>query len=320
MQSKPLNERMSEKARKAISVSLIRYNKLISRIGNQEVAIVEGADDAAFYSTAFTRLNNSSVKYFFIANGKENVLKLRDLITASKDIPRAGGLVFFIDRDFDGLKSFQPAANTYVTPTYSIENILVCRTGLHRILLSDFKMSDADSIADVQAALGLFDRMITQYATALEEANLLIHHVRQESLKGNILASGSIDDQPNKFADLDANTLNVTKNSSGDELRKLIGIEAPLSAADLAKHKKTFESIPPASGWRGKFLIHLYRRFITFLCEDRNKAKPTFFSKGGGKVSLSVSTNSVVRLLGSACMLPACLTEFVADIEARKLT
>jgi len=65
--------------------------------------------------------------------------------------------------------------------------------------------------------------------------------------------------------------------------------------------------------------MHLYRRFVAFLCEDRNKATPTFFSKGGGKVSLSVSTNSVVRLLASACMLPACLTEFVADIEARKL-
>jgi len=177
-------------------------------------------------------------------------------------------LVFFIDNDFDGLKSFKPAANTYVTPTYSIENILVCRTGLHRILLADFKMSDADSIADVQVALGLFDKMMAQHAVALEEANLLIHHIRQESLNGKALASGSIDDQPNKFADLDPKTLNVTKVCSADELRKLVGIDDPVSDADLAKYKRAFESIPPASGWRGKFLMHLYRRFVAFLCED----------------------------------------------------
>jgi hypothetical protein len=309
-----------EKRRASVAVAQHRYNQLRGRIPDAEIAVVEGSEDAVFYSSIFRREGNQSTEYFLVANGKDNVLGLRDLMIRGKDIPRGGGVIFLIDRDFDGLKGHDGGDEIYITPTYSVENILVCKGAFRNILLAELKLADADAIRDVDRALILFDGLLQQHAVALREANELIHCARQEAMKGSMLTSGSISDQPRKFADIDGETLFVVKKASGDDLRALITITAPIQAAVLESYKGSFSTFSPADNWRGKFLYFLFRKFISLLVEDRNRGTPRFFSKGGGKVSLDTSTDGLIRVLAAGCVIPPCLRGFIAGIPTRKLT
>jgi hypothetical protein len=180
-------------------------------------------------------------------------------------------------------------------------------------------MSDADHIEDVKRATAAFDALLSQHQNALEEANQLIHHVRTKSLKGEILTSGSISDQCQKFADFDLNTRQVVKLASGVDLEKLISLTNQVPLDEIRKSHAEFEKIDPAKNWRGKFLFFLYRRFLGFLIEDRNKKTPSFFTKGNGKVSMSVTTDSIIRTLASVCTIPPCMNSFINEIPKRKL-
>lgn len=309
-----------ERKRQALAVVQHKYNQLRGRIPDAEIAIVEGDEDAVFYSSVLKREGNHSIEYFFVANGKDNVLGLRNLILQSKDIPRGGGIIFFVDNDFDGLKSHKGGDDIYVTPTYSVENILVCKWAFKNLLLAEFRLGNAESIADVDRLLLMFDRLCEQHAEALSEVNEIIHCVRRESLKGVSLASGSISDQLKKFADIDAGTLAVTKVATGNAIEKLVALTAPVPAATLAAYKGTFSQLVPKTHWRGKFLYFLFRRFLAVLIEDRNGNVPKYFSKGGGKVSLDTATNSLIRVLAAGCIIPTCLRAFIANIPANKIT
>jgi hypothetical protein len=319
MNDQTLVDRMQSKANSAVSVALMRYNKLRSRMPNAEIAIVEGNEDSVFYSTIFNRLGNTKLQIYFVANGKDRVLGLRDLISRSKDIARGAGVVFFVDHDFDGLKNWPAGKELYVTPTYSVENMLVCREAFKRILLADFKMSDADFMDDVEKALLKFDDFLVQHGSALEEANRLIHHVRLESMNGRKLVNGSICDQHSKFCDVDPNSFDVVKRATGIELAKLIGIKDSIVHSEIENKGYLFDQLDPAKNWRGKFIFHLYRKLLSFMIEDRNAKHPSFFSKGSGKISASIETDSIIRTLASVCVIPACLVEFVREISSRKL-
>ena len=311
--------RRMEKKRTALAVTQHKYNQLRGRIPDAEIAIVEGSHDSIFYSSIFKRIGNTSTEIFFIANGNDNVLELRNLILNSEDIPRGGGVVFLVDHDFDGMKSSSCGNDLYVTPTYSIENILVCRMAFKNILLAEFKLGDADSIQDLEQALALFDAFLAQHAIALEEANELIHCVRKEALKGNVLTSGTISDQLKKFADLEPETLAVRKIATGNALNELITITAPIPSETLETHKADFTSILSNTNWRGKFLFFLFRRFLSALAEDKNRDNPKYFSKGRGKISIDTAADSLIRVLASGCNIPDCLRRFATHIPTQKL-
>ena len=176
-----------ESRKDRLAVAQMKYNQLRSRMPNAEIAVVEGSEDVIFYSSIFRRTGNSTTECFFVANGKDNVLGLRRLLLTSKDMVRGGGVVFCVDRDFDDMKGHLVGSDVYMTPTYSIENILVCRAAMKRLLLADFKLGEADLIQDLEKILALFDSLLAQHATELAEANELIHCVRQERLLGNVL-------------------------------------------------------------------------------------------------------------------------------------
>ncbi|WP_426318888.1 DUF4435 domain-containing protein [Pseudoduganella sp. R-43] len=298
-----------------LSVSLLRYNKLRSKVPDAEIAIVEGADDTIFYSSIFTRKNLNSPEIFFQANGKDNVLRLRDVISRSKEIPKGQGNVFFIDSDYDGLKGYQPGEDIYVTPTYSIENLLVSKEALRRLMNAEFGLGTAELIDDRTRIIALFDEFLEQHANELKEVNRLLHCVRKESLAGISLTAGSIDENSEKFATVDANSLRIIKKASGQALFDLLKVKEDVPAEHVGRYDEDFLKLNPSLNWRGKFLFFLFRRFIAVLIEDRNSAQPKFFTVGKGKISFDTKQDSLVRILSSTCNIPECLDKFVESIR-----
>lgn len=303
-------ERLSKK-KDAAAVSIMKFNKLRGKLPNETFAIVEGDEDPIFYSAIFGRLGFDSHHIFFIAKGKDNVLKLRDYIHRSKEAPKSGKNIYFVDRDFDDLKGMPPGDDLYVTPTYSIENIAVSRSGLQKLLLTRFKLAEEETINDIDSVLKRFEILLRQHQEALAEANRLIHFVRKKSLSGEKYTSGSINDSLSKFAELGSVDLTVTKIATGNDLLSLLSICREIDALEFDNLLNEFEALNPQTQWRGKFLYYLYRRFVGILVEDRNSKTPSFFSKGGGKVSLDISPNSFIGTLASLCEIPDCLRKFM---------
>lgn len=310
-------ERLSKK-KDAAAVSIMKFNKLRGKLPNEIFAIVEGDEDPVFYSAIFGRLGFDRHHIFFIANGKDNVLKLRDYIYRSKEAPKSGKNIYFVDRDFDGLKGMPPGDDLYVTPTYSIENIAVSQSGLQKLLLTRFKLAEEETINDIKSVLEKFETLLEQHQEAFAEANRLIHFVRKKSLSGEKYTSGSINDSLSKFADLESADLTVKKIATGNDLLALLSICREIDALEFDKLLNEFQTLNPQTQWRGKFLYYLFRRFVGILVEDRNSKTPSFFSKGGGKVSLDTSPNSFIGTLASLCEIPDCLRNFM-NVHAEQL-
>jgi hypothetical protein len=298
------------------AVSLLRYNKLRSKVIDAEIAVVEGRDDIIFYSAVFSRNNLDVPEIFFQANGKDNVLSLRGLLARSKE-PSLGVNFYFVDADFDGLKGHPPGCDLYVTPTYSIENILVSRDALRKLLNAEFGLGTAELIDDRDHIVNLFDIFLQQYSVELKEANRIIHCVRRESLLGNDITNGSIEENCDKFANINHGKFLVEKNATGDVLSKLIKVKGEIKYADFQRHSEDFDRLDPQLNWRGKFLLYLFRRFVSILIEDRNSANPRFFSAGKGKISFDTNNDTFIRTLASICNVPECLVEFIGGIKQR---
>ncbi|WP_079436279.1 DUF4435 domain-containing protein [Zoogloea sp. LCSB751] len=304
------------KKKNSLAVTIMRYNKLKGKLPDKKILVVEGDDDLIFYGAIFNRLQKTNIGFFFPANGKDNVLGLRDHIFRSKEILKGGGTLYFIDKDFDDLKGRSAGSDIYVTSTYSIENILVCRTALRNILLTQFKLSDAETFDDVDRILSLFDNLLQQHKNALYEANRLIHFVRKKSLEGEKLTSGSISEAPSKSVEVKHKDASVQQTASGQELLKLISISTPIDPKDFDGLKSDFDSLDSTREWRGKFLFYTFQRFISILIEDRNSKAPNFFSKGGGKISIDTKSSSLLAMLSASCEIPDCLRKFTLNIES----
>jgi len=309
-----------ERKKTSLSVAIMRYNLLRSKLQKAEIAIVEGYEDSIFYSAAFKRQGDVSVEHFFVAAGKDNVLGLHAAMLISRDILKGDGVIFFIDRDFDDLKGYDEHPSLYITPTYSFENIISSCESLRSLLLAEFKLGDAQTIGDVDQIVSLFGEFLRQHQIELYEANRLIYCIRQEAQRGNSLAGGSISDQPRKFAEFDAASFRIKKQATGSALLPLVSVAPNITSETIASYDLEFNQIDPATRWRGKFIYYLFKRFLATLLEDRNsKASPKYFSKGGGGISLDTSTDSLIRVLTSGCTLPECLKSFINQIPARRL-
>lgn len=308
-------EKMSQR-KNSLAVAILRYNKFRGKLPDKRILIVEGDEDPIVYSTLFNRLEIRNCDIFFTAYGKDNVLGLRNYISLSKEVLKGGGELFFIDKDFDGTKGRPTGNDVYITPTYSIENILVCKSALRNILLTQFRLSDGEMFDDIERILSIYDELLKQHETALYEANRLIHFVRYKSLSGEKYTSGSISDVCSKFAEVDHKDGSVKQTGAGDELLKLISISKPIDSIEFESLRKSFDSLDPAQEWRGKFLLYIFRKFIFILVEDRNSKSPNFFSKGGGKISLDTSSNSFLVTLSSSCEVPDCLRAFIDNFES----
>lgn len=306
-------EQLSKK-KGALAVSIMRFNKFRGKLPDERILVVEGNEDPVFYSAIFNRLRIKDCEIFFIAKGKDNVLGLRDYISRSKEAAKTGETIYFIDKDFDGLKGMPPGNDIYITPTYSIENIVVCRSALRQLLLTRFKLADAETFDDVDRILGKFDELLTQHEIALAEANRIIHFVRKRSLAGEKYTSGSISENCSKFADVDHADLSVKQQATGNALLELIAVCRTIDATEFEKLENEFCSLNSVTEWRGKFLFYLFRRFVSILSEDRNSKAPLFFSKGGGKISLDTSANSFIGTLASLCEIPDCLRDFMGNV------
>lgn len=300
-------------------VALLKYNKLRSRVKDGFVFVLEGDADPIFYTVAAQRANFNHNFSPLVVDGKDMVLGLRELLANSLEVEKGSGVAFFVDADFDGLKGHDPCRDTYVTPTYSIENIVCTAAALESLLSLEFKLHKDELYADIKRIVQMYLDLLDKFHVEIKKINLLIYFGRtmSESLFNSRLLS--IEKKSDSFFKLDKNALTVTCQCNDEKIREVIKFDKYFDLQSINCVLEGFEKLDPSTRWRGKFHFSFFIQLIQVLVEDRNTKTPKYFSKGNGKVKLNLATDSAFRILSSACEMPKCLGTFFADLSANAL-
>jgi hypothetical protein len=311
-------QRMANAARDPIVV-LHKFNKLRSREPERIVLVVEGDEDPIFYSVIADRCGLNDKFLSLVAGGKDLVLGFRELLKASVEANRGKGVAFTIDRDFDDLKGFSPGPELYCTPTYSIENIATASSTIKTLLCNEFKLHDPDLIGDVDKVTKLYEDAAALFAKEFYDINLLIYFGRTKSIQHCGATIRDIEDTSNRLFSLDPATLLIKCNFKGDAAAEVVRFTKEVKISDASSVAASFSELEPQTRWRGKFWLSLFIRMTSVLIEDRNSNNPRFFTRGRGKVRLSMATDSVFRLLASACDIPPCMRQYFGQLSANAL-
>lgn len=300
-------------------VVLHKFNKLRTRDVNQLVLVVEGDEDPIFYSVIANRCGLATPFLCLVAGGKDLVLGFRELLKTSIEAKLGAGVSFAVDRDFDDLKGYPEGTDLYCTPTYSIENIACAPSAFRQLLYHEFKLYDPEMAGDVDRLTQIYDKLICDFARECRDINLLIYFGRTRSIDVCGAAIREIDDTPTRLFSIDASSLNVTCHFRGDAANQIVKFSSMVKLLDAAVVESEFSQLEPFARWRGKFWLAFLQRFLSILQEDRNSALPQHFSRGRGKVRLNPASDSIFRILGSACDIPPCMRQFFVQLPVNSL-
>lgn len=298
-----LADRMREARTRGV-VALQSYNVLRSKVPDGVIIALEGGDDPIFYATTIQMVRPAFGWSPLVCNGKDHVLGLRELL--DRNLGRANGKTFFVvDKDFDGLKGHAARDDTYCTPGYSFENIIVSEEVLHQLLIGEFRCQAMGE--DIQAVLTCFQRRLCEFFAAIKLANQALHYCRSKGLR-----AGSVENKIGKYVKVTLDGVN--QQYTEEDLPKLVGFPTDADAGQITETCDQFEKLRPHEDWRGKYLMGFFVEFLSHLKEDRCKRSPELFSS---KKSISFDPrSSTVRILSSIAGPPECLREFVVKMAA----
>lgn len=290
-------------ARNSIAVILYKYLQLRNHNKDKCIYIFEGNEDYSFYSTLINRILKKSVKITpLCVNGKDNVLELREKLKLNEE-KSAQKVLFFIDRDYDLLKGYTKTNNLYMTPSYSIENLLVTEKNLKELLIGEYHCNDHHAMEDITKINGLYRSRLNEFTSVMKKTNQLIHYIRVQDIKINSINV----DVFKKIAKVSLEEVSCLSH----DCWKHIGLSSDISNDCLNITKKEFDKLDPVKNWRGKFLYGFFIKFLSLLKEDRGQKKPKYFKE---RKNIDFNpTGDIIRTLASMMEIPICLKSFVED-------
>ncbi|HCT4905027.1 TPA: DUF4435 domain-containing protein [Klebsiella pneumoniae] len=291
------------KKREADAVMQLRFNKFLSKAGNEIILAVEGDDDVTFYTTVLQRVY-SKCAIGFVCNGKDGVLQLRNIVRGKKTYSSVN-LTFYVDHDFDGLKGDTPSYDLYCTPTYSFENILVDIRVLNTLLSSEYRCNGFDGLNDIESIGNIYYKRLDEFNTCMKLANNIIHHLRTNGIQ-----SANIDNDIKKYVRISLD--GVQSNCEYNDLLTLIGVRDEEELSTFNAGEEVFEKLNPVKSWRGKYILSFFIKILSDLKEDRGRKTPVYFSSKK-KMTFNPS-NDVIRTLTSCAPIPDCLVAFMNKI------
>ncbi|WP_441256432.1 DUF4435 domain-containing protein [Bradyrhizobium sp. 482_C4_N1_1] len=264
----------------------------------------EGDGDKGAYYQWVRRFRADLVYEPFPCGGKRHVLEFREMLR--RDL---GGLAarvyFFIDRDFDDFRGFQPdPATTFATDQYSIENYLVTREVLEELLKDEFHCHAEPGVRN--ACLAVFDKRLAEFLGATEAINLRLFIARRSGfeLKKNL---------PTRINNVAQVALDaVYPVAIGPE--QIVIFNEQVNAEQFDALKAEFAALNPQKSYRGKFNLLFFMKWLELLAADRAAQSSTHFSKLGNAKGVN-SGGITIGMLASKSEAPAGLKEFLHTVH-----
>lgn len=291
-------------ARGRASEVLREYNIWRGKNNAATVCVFEGREDVAFYHSIRQRVNESAQYAAYVTLGKDRLLSLREKLKANVEAQQSRHF-YFVDHDFDGLKGQTKEEDVYLTPCYSIENLLVGEEILQSLLRTKFHCYDKHAEEDIAKILSLFQARQAEFEQAISSANRWLHAARCQEL-----LCKSITEDLDKLVRI--NLQRVEQEADGAKLATLLGMAAEPDQAFLQTSAAQFAQLNPLRDWRGKFWYEFFCKFLCLLKDDRCQKQPQCFHT---KVSIDFNfSQDIIDTLAQHAPIPACLRDFMQKI------
>lgn len=295
-----LREMKSAKSVRAVSkVDFATFAS--SQAGEKYIFVYEGVGDKYAYYHWINRINQSLKYEPYIAGNKFSALKLFDSLQADKT-GLGDKVYFFVDKDFDGLQGRDNNERIMVTEAYSIENYFVCPAMLDDILKIDFHCEDA---AVREKVLQLFDVLYLKFLQITSEINYRIYAAR----KLKIPQTEDLPEKINKIVTVNIDSVHPSQFGPAD----LVRLEREPLAEESIICKKEFLQINPKNGYRGKFALLFFAKWLGALRSDRVSDKSLYFSTIP-PTPFGIQGSFTLESLAPKAPPPKKLAEFLAQV------
>lgn len=262
----------------------------------------EGVDDKKVY---FHWIRNSHIKFeyeFIVCNGKEKVLKFRELLR--RDVTGLNkDVYFFVDKDFDGLREYAKGSDIYLTETYSFENVLVTSEVLREILAVDMHCHSEPQIRD--SVIEKFEEIYSSFLNLTRAHNHRIYLARRLGIN-----SKPLPDKLNKLATVGLLKVEFAEKS----INEAIVLDREPSQPEIDQYEADFSSLEPKRDYRGKFALLFFTRWLELLGKDRNSEESNLFG-GVMKPSASATVQYSLDSIASRSLPPDSFREFIDAIS-----
>lgn len=293
----------ARESRRSGAVLKVSISNIRSRDRSIPILVFEGRGDLGPYRVWISRIRDD-LKYARLkAEGKDQVLDLRDRLSADTGKLRAG-VYFFIDRDYDDLKGRTSGPDLFCTETYSIENALVSEEVLQSILEEELQCSDE---VEQEAIKHLFREITQQFSSSMREPNRRIFYRARLGIRA---PQSSIDECITRYVDVSLTSVTMAYSEEG--LRVLVPMTREPSAAEAAELDPGFNELCPQRRHRGKFLLSCFLRWVELLAAERKRPGQTLFAQTMD-VRFSSQKLALDSLAGRSA-LPNGLRDFIAGI------
>lgn len=265
----------------------------------------EGKDDFKYYCPRISFLCNEKEYEKYDCNGKQNVLRIYNMIINQTQKDSKTIKMFFVDKDFDDNSNINN--EIYVTPTYSIENLYFTDIAIKNMILAEMGLSEHSKNDK--------DDFFTAYNYIIEYRDNLI----KEILYGNACYSLQI----KKSREMGIKKPNLTPIKRYDEIVKILKpediesrikgyIEISEAEIDTEYERLNSDSIRLI---RGKYLLEKMPKCINKIVEESNKGvnhEGHLFSKKR-YMRLNTSESSLISDLSNYAETPKCLSEYIIE-------
>ncbi len=291
-------------ARSSPAVLKVKLASVRSSNPNCFVFAFEGDTDKGAYFQWTKRFRSELVYEPFPCGGKRQVLEFREMLR--RDLGSlAERVYFFIDRDFDEFREFEPdPATTFATDQYSIENYLVSRQVLEELLKDEFHCHAEPEVRN--ACLDEFDERLAQFLGATTAINLRLFIARRHRFE----LKKTLPNRINQVAQVSLK--GVTRLAVGPE--QIVVFQEQVSHETFATLKDEFDKLDPQKRYRGKFSLLFFMRWLELLAADRASEQSLHFDRLSN--AKSVNTGGItIGMLASKSDAPHGLKEFIETVH-----
>jgi len=303
-----LNEIEEQVKRSGTAISIHKFKTLKNK-GGYVFLFVEGEDDLYFYP--------QNAKNMFIDKhilplsccGKDGVIEVHDILASDMTDKIVAG--FFVDKDFDDEKNKAISENIYITPAYSVENLVYNEGTYVNLLLGRFGLIPTED--SFNKCLDLYETLSNQFYSSIHLYNSWIYAQR------NLITADKKLNLP-KNLPKDFVSLKPSQIECGYDLSKIEATypKAPkVSSTLMDLASEALNDDKPELRFRGKFNWQFFAHILSLLIEDGNNENKRTYINSSVKFNVAKKdSRKFFEEISPFAKPPECLLKYMDSMAA----
>jgi hypothetical protein len=268
----------------------------------------EGYEDPTYYAIRVDNVARTEKNHGYICGGKDDVLKVRDLIK-QHSYYKTVKTGFFVDKDFDNLTY---PVDVYVTPTYSVENLYCVTDSLEKILTTEFRIKNNDS--DLAECIGKYLELQNEFNQKTLLFNSWLACQADYRIANGAHVRLNIDKKAKgHFDNIVLPDISGIKNfddfSTKERIEAIYTEAVIIDNGTLFKKVAEFDSHGQSYFFRGKFQIRFLTSFLSRIQAILGRDNPIWLKKYS--CSLRFEHSTICSALSQYAQTPQCLKDYI---------